>query len=83
MNWQQAVSLGIVALTAAIFLWAMIAARLRPRKLSFARNHTCGCSSPDRSASHASILFRARRGERPQILVRSDYRTPVRREPLK
>jgi hypothetical protein len=65
MDWQQAVALLIVAVTAGFFLRA----RLRPRKFSFERDTHCGCAS--QPATQGSIVFHARKGERPQIVVKS------------
>ena len=67
MDWQQAVSLVIVAATAGVFLRA----RLHRRKFKFEQDTHCGCSSPGRSAFQKSIVFHARKGERPQIIVKS------------
>jgi len=67
MDWQQAVSLLIVAATAGLFLWA----RFRRRKFSLERDTHCGCASAGGPASKSSIVFRARKGERPQIIVKS------------
>jgi hypothetical protein len=67
MDWQQVASLSLVGVTAAMFLWA----KLRPRKFSFQRNTHCGCSSVGQSAPGASIVFHARKGERPRIVVKS------------
>jgi hypothetical protein len=66
MNWQQAVSLGIVAATAAI----LARAKLRRRKFSLARDTHCGCTAMSQSTSGSSIVYRARKGERPQVLVK-------------
>jgi hypothetical protein len=66
MNWQQPAALAIVGLTAGIFLWR----RLRPRKFDFRRDTHCGCSSPGQTGSKSSIVFRARKGERPEIVVK-------------
>src|SRR5438132_1685058 len=57
MDWQQAVSLLIVATTAGLFLWA----RFRRRKFSLERDTHCGCASPGGAASKGSIVFRARK----------------------
>ncbi|HZM03276.1 MAG TPA: hypothetical protein VFC44_09645 [Candidatus Saccharimonadales bacterium] len=65
MDWQKIVSLSIVAATAGLFARA----KLRRRKFSFARDTHCGCASP--SGSKASIVFHARKGQRPQIRVKS------------
>jgi len=67
MDWQQAVSLLIVAATAGVFLWT----RFRRRQFRFERDTHCGCSSPSQSAPQRSIVFHARKGERPQIILKS------------
>ena len=66
MNWQQAVSLAIVALVAGLF-WR---GHLRRRKFSFARNTHCGCSAHGQSETKSSIVFHARKGERPEVVVK-------------
>jgi len=65
MDWQQAVALTIVATTAGLFVWA----RFKPRKFSFERDTHCGCAG--QPAPTGSIVFRARKGERPQIVVKA------------
>jgi hypothetical protein len=67
VNWQTAVALLIVALAAAGLLWGM----LRRRKFNFQRDTHCGCSMPNPSASGSSIVFHARKGERPRIIVKN------------
>jgi len=67
MDWQQAVSLVIVAATAALF----VSARFRRRKFSLERDTHCGCASPGGPASKSAIIFRGRKGERPQIIVKT------------
>ena len=66
MGWQETVALSIVTLTAGAFLWS----RLRPRRFNFQQQTHCGCGSPSQSASRPSIIFRARKGERPQVIVK-------------
>ncbi len=66
MDWQQAAALGIVGITAAVFLYV----RLRPRRFDFKRDTHCGCSSPAGDARPKSITFTSRRGERPRIIVK-------------
>ena len=66
MNWQQAVSLAIVAAVAGLFLWG----RLRRRKFSFERDTHCGCSAQGQSGTKSSIVFHARKGERPAVTVK-------------
>lgn len=66
MNWQQAVSLAIVALAAGLF----VRARFRHRKFSFERDTHCGCPASRRAAEPGSIVFHARKGERPVVVVK-------------
>jgi hypothetical protein len=66
MNWQQAVSLAIVASVAGLFLWG----RFRRRKFSFERDTHCGCSARGQSETKSSIVFHARKGERPEVVVK-------------
>ncbi|MGD0251751.1 MAG: hypothetical protein ABSC01_03530 [Verrucomicrobiota bacterium] len=67
MNWQQIISLAIVALAAGLLAWG----RFRPRKFSFQRDTHCGCSVPgESSAQKSSIVFHARKGERREVVVR-------------
>jgi hypothetical protein len=68
VNWQTAVALIIVAIAAAGLLWPLVRRR---RKFSFERDTHCGCSTPSDSASSSSIIFHARKGERPRIIVKS------------
>jgi hypothetical protein len=66
VDWQKIVSLGIVGIAAAALLWS----KFRPRKFSLERDTHCGCSTPGQSHSQSSMVFRARRGEKPQITVK-------------
>jgi hypothetical protein len=66
MDWQQLVSLSVVAITAAIFVWV----RFRPHRFGFQRDTHCGCSSVGQSSPQSSIVFHARKGERPQIVIK-------------
>ncbi len=66
MDWQQAAALCIVTVTAALFLRS----RFQRRKFSFERDTHCGCSGSHSSGSKNSIVFRRRKGERPEILVK-------------
>ena len=66
VNWQQVASLMVVGVTAGIFL----ANKLRPRKFSLQRDTHCGCSASGSIRPQTSVVFRARRGERPEIHVR-------------
>ena len=66
VDWQEVTVLGITALTAGLFVWS----KFRPRKFSFERDTHCGCASSAESAPKTSIVYRAKRGERPQIVMR-------------
>jgi hypothetical protein len=65
MDWQKLTALGIVAATAALFLRN----RFRPRKFSFARDTHCGCAGRAAAPNH-SVVFHARKGQRPEIVVK-------------
>jgi hypothetical protein len=65
MDWQQLVALTIVGIAAALLLWS----RFRPRKFSFQRDTHCGCSG-DHHSPPPSIVYRARKGESPQVIVK-------------
>src|SRR5438045_5273584 len=64
MDWQQMVSLFIVAVTAC----ALIGRKFRGQRFSFERDTHCGCAAVSRSAPQTSIIFRARKGQRPEVL---------------
>jgi ABC-type nickel/cobalt efflux system permease component RcnA len=66
MDWQQLVSLLIVAAVAALFVWR----KFRRRTFSFERDTHCGCSAAGHSATQGSIVFRTRKGERPTVLMK-------------
>jgi hypothetical protein len=69
MDWQQIVSLAIVAVAAV----ALLRAEYRRRKFGFERGTHCGCSVADPYAAQSSIIFHARKGERPQVLVKMKW----------
>ena len=60
------VSLVVVASAAALLLGS----RFRRRKFSFARDTHCGCAASQGSSVQSSIIFRARKGERAEVLVK-------------
>ena len=67
-DWQTVVALLIVALAATSLLWA----KFRRRKVRLPSGlRTAGCAPPDQSATHQSIIFHARKGERPQVIVKN------------
>jgi hypothetical protein len=68
MDWQQIAALGVVGATAMIFLWA----KLRRRKFSFEKDTHCGCGTPSAGGNKNSIVFSARKGRRPVILVKQN-----------
>jgi hypothetical protein len=66
MDWQQLVALLIVATAAALLVWG----RFRRRKFKFGRDTHCGCSSPASAGSQSSIVFHARKGEPPRVVLK-------------
>jgi hypothetical protein len=66
MEWQQLVSLVIVASAAGLLVWS----KVRRQKFSFERATHCGCAAVSPTASQSSIVFRARKGGRPEVHVR-------------
>jgi hypothetical protein len=66
MDWQQAVSLALVAVVCAAFLWKL----RRRRKFDFKRDTHCGCASTGGAAEKSSIVFHVRKGERPEVFVK-------------
>jgi hypothetical protein len=66
MNWQQLAALFIVGLTAMIFLWS----RLRRQKAGAGCGGHCGCGTMSSEPPQGSVVFHARKGERPEILVK-------------
>lgn len=63
MDWQQAIALGIVALTATLFL-----ARLGRRKKGLGCG--CGCAAAAGTPEKSSLLLRARKGQRREVVVK-------------
>jgi hypothetical protein len=66
MDWQQLAALTIVAITAIL----LARSRFQRRKFSFERDTHCGCAAAGSSARQSSIIFRARKGQRPEVLVK-------------
>jgi hypothetical protein len=66
MDWQQPLALIIVATAAALLVWG----RMRRRKFQFGRDTHCGCSSPAGAGSKSTIVFHARKGEKPRVFVK-------------
>jgi hypothetical protein len=66
MDWQQLVSLMIVCAAAGLLLGSA----LRRRRFPFERQAHCGCAAGFQSPSRNSIVFRARKGHRPEVVVK-------------
>jgi hypothetical protein len=66
MDWQQLVSLVLVACAAVLLLGS----RFRRRKFTFERGTRCGCAAVPAFSPQSSIVFRARKGERARVLVK-------------
>jgi len=66
MDWQQIAALGVVGLTASMF----VGARFRRRKFSFQQDTHCGCGASGQAAPKTSIVFHARKGQRPQVVLK-------------
>ena len=64
MDWQQLVSLTIVGVAAVL----LAGSQFRRRKFEFERR--CSCVPVRQASPQSSIVFRARRGERPEVRVR-------------
>ncbi len=65
MDWQQLVSLTIVAAAASLLLWR----KLRPPR-GFEHDFPCGCTAASQDPQQSSIVFHARKGERPRVIVK-------------
>jgi hypothetical protein len=65
MDWQQLVSLMIVAGAAVMLLRG----RARRGRFSFQNDTHCGCGTA-RSGYQHSIVFRARKGQRREVVVK-------------
>jgi hypothetical protein len=44
--------------------------RFQRRKFSFERDTHCGCAATGSGARNSSIVFRARKGHRPEVIVK-------------
>ncbi len=65
VDWQQIIALLIVVVTVAI----MLRSRIQPRRHAPIRTSPCGCGGMA-SATPPTIVYHARKGERPQIVVK-------------
>jgi hypothetical protein len=66
MDWQQVAAFAIVGIAA----FLLIRSQLRPRGQCLSKDGPCGCSGSTGPAPKGSITFRARKGERPQVIVK-------------
>ena len=67
MDWQEITALLIVGATAWVFIWS----NARQRKFSLKRDTHCGCGSAENLGARQSIRFSARKGARPQVIVKN------------
>jgi hypothetical protein len=67
MDWQKMTALAVVAGTAGAFLFR---AWPRRRKFSFTQDTHCGCGSASTPGTKNSIVFHARKGQRPQVIMK-------------
>jgi len=71
MDWQQVVALAIVGITALVFLWSRVRRRKRGLgKGALCGEGQCGCAGTTSPSARESVVFRARKGERPQVIVK-------------
>jgi hypothetical protein len=68
MDWQQLVSLALVASAAILLLGHKFGRR---RKFKWERDTHCGCAAVNTVSPGSSIVFRARKGARPEVLVKT------------
>jgi hypothetical protein len=66
MDWQQIAALALVAVTAALFVLARVR---RKRKGGLPCDSHCGCAGA-KSSNAPSVIYHARKGERPEIIVK-------------
>ena len=66
MVWQETAALSIVGLTGVAFVWRA----LRSRRFQNAEATPCMCGNAGQANRGPSVTYRARKGERPQIVVR-------------
>lgn len=66
VDWQQVISLMIVGSAAVALLWG----RFRRRKSRFGLETHCGCAGSPATNPQSSIIFHARKGHRPRVLVK-------------
>jgi hypothetical protein len=67
MDWQKIAALTVVAGVAGLFLSRAVFPR---RKFGFGRDTHCGCGSAGGPGPKTSILFHARKGARPRVILK-------------
>jgi hypothetical protein len=65
MDWQEMVALGLVAMTVVFWSWRA----WRSHRAPLRNLHACHCP-PGSATPGGSIVFHARKGERPQVRVK-------------
>lgn len=70
MEWQEPVALGIVVLTAGLMLASRLRTRSRARFPGASRSCGCACPGAPAAAPPPQITYRARRGQRPRVIIR-------------
>lgn len=60
------VSLSMVAVAA----FLLLRPKFQRRKFSFARDTHCGCAGGGQDRPQYSVVYRARKGQRPEIIVK-------------
>jgi hypothetical protein len=66
VNWQQVLSLLIVAVAATALVWA----KWRRRKFRFDRDTACGCAGHPPLGGGPAIVFHACKGQRPVVRLK-------------
>jgi hypothetical protein len=66
MDWQHLASLSIVVLAAG----CLLRSRLRRPRFSFLRDSHCGCAASSPIGPQTSIVYRARKGQRPEVQIK-------------
>ncbi len=66
MDWQQLVSLLIVGAAGAL----LVGSKLRRKRFSWERDTHCGCVGATGASNPSTIVFRARKGQRPEVRVK-------------
>jgi hypothetical protein len=69
MSAQEGIALAVVSLTAALFVRSWVKRR---RRMPWEQAHGCGCpgNKGEAALGGPSIIYRGRKGERPEVVVR-------------